>query len=430
MALTIGAGILFGLAPALQVSKPDLHASMKQNSAGAGSSHRGARLRGALVGMQVALCMVLMVAAGLLLRGLQATYTIDPGFEYQNVTLISLESAFDGYNEEESEVRRRRLVADLKALPGVESVASADHKPVGDDNSPNEIRLPGEGEHAARIGERTAVTEDYFSVLEIPIVRGRAFTEEEVSTQGRGTPIPAIVNETTARNLWPGVDPIGRTLLSAPVGQRLNEDILQVVGVIADAQVSALGRIDPYYVYVPGEGAALMIKSQAGLSATMSTIRATARAIDPTLVLTVLPLEASLGWSRGISGTVTTLFGGLGVLALVLASVGIFGVVSYSVTSRYREIGVRMALGATAWSMLTLLLRQAMRPVAVGAVIGVAAAGAMSRILTSVLFGVSPTDPLGLGGSALLVLGVALAAGLVAARPATGADPIAALRTE
>ena len=129
-------------------------------------------------------------------------------------------------------------------------------------------------------------------------------------------------------------------------------------------------------------------------------------------------------------GTVTALAGGLGVLALVLAAVGIYGVVSYAVTERYREIGVRLALGATARNVLALVLRQTMRPVVVGAVVGVAAASALSRILSSVLFGISPADPVGLGGAALLVLGVAFAAGLIAARPVTGADPTAALRYE
>jgi ABC-type antimicrobial peptide transport system permease subunit len=205
-------------------------------------------------------------------------------------------------------------------------------------------------------------------------------------------------------------------------------DTLQVVGVAADAQFNALGQIDPYFVYVPGEGGAVLVKGRTDVATTVSGIRAAVRAVDPTLLVTVLPLEATLGWSRGISGTVTSLFGGLGVLALVLAAVGIYGVVSYVVAGRYREIGIRLALGATARNVLGMILRQTMRPVVVGAVIGVAAASAVSRVLSSVLFGVSPADPLGLGGAALLVLGVALAAGVMAARPATRADPTATLR--
>ena len=197
----------------------------------------------------------------------------------------------------------------------------------------------------------------------------------------------------------------------------------------ADAQVTTLGEIDPYYVYVPG-GEKLLVKSRSDFGATASSIHRIVRALDPTLVVRVLPLEANLGWLRGVSATVATLGAGLGVLALVLASVGIYGVVSYSVTRRYREIGIRMALGASARNVLGMILRQTMRPVVVGAVIGVAAASALSRLLSSVLFGVSPADPVGLGGAALLVLGVALAAGVMAARPATRADPTATLRYE
>jgi ABC-type antimicrobial peptide transport system permease subunit len=162
----------------------------------------------------------------------------------------------------------------------------------------------------------------------------------------------------------------------------------------------------------------------------LTAIRAAITAVDPTLHLTVLPLEASLGWSRGISGTVTTLFGALGVLALVLASVGIYGVVAYAVTGRYREIGVRMALGATAQNALGMIVGQTSRPVMIGAVIGVAAAAALSRVLSSVLFGISPADPIGVGGATLLVLGVALSTSVIAAWPAIHGNPTTALRHE
>jgi putative ABC transport system permease protein len=418
--LTLATGVLFGLAPAVFLSTSDVHALMKHD-AGAVGSRRGRRLRTALVGAQVALCVVLMVAAGLLLRGLYAAYTIDPGFEYRDVTYVSLESAFDGYSPEQAQVMQRRLTDALAAVPGVREIASAMQEPLGDDVSPIEIRHPGETESQSRIAELNTVSEDYFSVLGLPIVRGRTFTPQEVREPAL-EPRPVIVTETTARNIWRGGDPIGQTLVSG-LGN------LIVVGVAADAQVSALGEVDPYYVYAPG-GGSLFVKSQASSAETIAAIHAAARAIDPTLVLTVLPLEATVGWSRGISGTVTAVFGGLGVMALVLACVGIYGVVSYAVAGRYREIGVRLALGATPSNVLALIVRQTMRPVVVGAAIGVAAAAATSRVLTSVLFGVSPVDPVGLAGAVALVLGAALVAGLLAARPVTAADPTSALRAE
>jgi hypothetical protein len=341
---------------------------------------------------------------------------------------VSLESAFDGYGPEESEARRRRLMAAVEALPGVDAIASTDQEPLGDDMAPALIRLPGERENQSRAGEVITASQNYFAVLELPIVRGRAFTAGEVGNRTSGSR-PAIVSAATARNLWPGADPIGRSLLWEVPAMRVVE-ALHVVGVAADAQVTALGQIDPYYVYVPGAGSAVLVKGRADVATTISGIRAAVRAVDPALLVTVLPLEATLRWSRGVSGTVASLFGGLGVLALVLAAVGIYGVVSFAVAGRYREIGVRLALGATANGVLGLVLRQTMRPVIAGAIIGVAAASAMSSILSSVLFGVSPADPVGLGGAALLVIGVALAAGVIAARPATRADPTATLRYE
>ena len=356
------------------------------------------------------------------MRGLYATYTIDPGFQYRDVAFVSLESALDVYSADEIRTLRQRLTDAIEVLPGVEAVAYADREPLGDDSAGIAIRFPGESENAARVAQLTNVTGNYFSVLELPIVRGRTFTEAEIANPETPTR-PAIVSESTSRNLWPGGDPIGRTLL-------WEKNTLQVVGVVADAQVTSLGRIDPYHVYLPGGSSLMLVKSRAEFAATASSIRAAARALDPALLVNVFPLEASLGWWRGVSAIVTTLGGGLGVLALVLASVGIYGVVSYSVTQRYREIGIRLALGATARDVLGMVLRQTMRPVVVGAAIGVAAAIGVSRILTGVLFGVSPADPVGLGGGALLVLGVALAAGVIAAWPVTRADPTAALRCE
>jgi predicted permease len=426
VALTFATGVLFGIVPALHVSKPDLHAVIKQDSAGAGSSRRGERLRGALVGVQVALCMTLMIAAGLLLRGLYFTYTVDTGFEYRDVAYASLESTLDVLGSEERAAFQQRLMAEVEALPGVTAVAYTDRQPLGLDNARFQIRLPGENE-PVRAAELISVTPDYFSVLELPIVRGRTFTDAEVRNRATTGALPVIVSEATARNLWPGQDAIGRTLISRLAG---GDDTMQVVGVAADARINSLGAIDPYYVYVPGGGPALLVKSRIGFGTMASSIRTIMRAINPTLVVQVVPLEANLGWWRGLSGIIATLGTGLGLLALVLASVGIYGVVAYSVSRRYREIGIRMALGASARDVLRMILRQTMRPVIVGAAFGFAAAAALSRILSSVLFGVSPADPIGLGGAALLVLGVALAAGLIAARPATQADPTAALRHE
>ncbi|HUF71402.1 MAG TPA: ABC transporter permease [Gammaproteobacteria bacterium] len=423
--LTLMTGVLFGLAPALQTSRLDLNAVIKQDGQISARGARGGRLRGTLIGVQVALCMALMIAAGLLVRGLYATYTVDPGFDYRNVAWMSLALQDAGYSAEETDLMRDRLMQEVATLPGVEAVAYAMQEPLGDDRMGFPVGLPGGSEFELRRAEFNPVTADFFSVFGIPILRGRTFTDAEIASAGsEDSARPVIVTESTARNFWADADPIGQTLL-------LNDDAAEVVGVVADAQVSALGQVDPYYVYGPARTSeVLFVRSRLDLGATASALRAAARAVDPALTLQVRSVEDNVAYFRGVSGMVTTLGAGLGVLALVLASVGIYGVVSYAVTRRYREIGIRMALGARARNVLGLIIRQTMRPVAIGAVIGIALAVALSGVLSGVLFGVSPTDPIGLVGAALIVLAIAFASGIVAARPATGTDPSIALRCE
>jgi predicted permease len=418
---------LFGLAPALHASKADLQLVLKQDAAGTGS-RRGGRLRGVLVGVQVALSMVLMMATGLLVRGLYATHTIDPGFVYRDIAFISF--GLDGlrYEPEPARLFRQRLSERVASLPGVEAVALASDPPLGEEIALMQIRLPHETNNEFRVAQLNAVTPGYFSLIGVPIVRGRTFTDAEFANARPDAEVtPVVISAATARNIWGEADPLGRSLARGDFRGNVT-GTLQVVGVVPDAQVSTLGRIDPYFVYVPG-GEELLIKNHDDFNALASGIQAIVRGLDPELVIRVLPLEGNLGYWRGVSGMVTTLAAGLGVLALVLASVGIYGVVSYAVMRRYREIGIRVALGASARHVLGVILRQTMRPVVIGATIGIVAAIAVSRILSSVLFGVSPADPLGLGGAALLVAGVAFGAGLMAARPATHADPVTTLRS-
>jgi predicted permease len=424
-ALVFGAGILFGLAPALQASKADLNSIIKQDSASAGSSRSAGRLRGTLVGVQVALCMTLMISAGLLLRGLYATHTIDPGFEYRDVAYAFLRLPNAAYDTAAATDIRRRFAEEVAALPGVNGVAYAMATPFGDENFTVRVRLPTEPEEQFRTARMNVVMPSYFSLLGLPLLTGRTFTDAEAASgPGAGT-YPAIVSETTARNLWRDADPLGETLL-------YGDTALQVVGVVADAHVNVLGAIDPYYFYMAGPGGhqVLLVKSAVDFGTTAASIRSIMRGLDPAVVVDVLPLEANVGWQRDVSRTVSTIGAGLGALALLLAAVGIYGVVAYAVTRRYREIGIRIALGASASKVLGMILRQTMRPVLIGALIGVAAASAVSGALSSVMYGVSRADPVGLGGAVALVLGVALAAGVLAARSATRADPTSTLRHE
>jgi putative ABC transport system permease protein len=366
--------------------------------------------------------MALMIGAGLLLRGLHAAQTLDPGFASSDVTVLSYDYV-DATGYEEDPAFWQRLMEDIRALPGVEGAAYALREPLGDDFVRTAVRLPTEGENELRIAEFNLVDPGYFSVVGLPIVLGRTFTDAELASDAR----VAIVSESTARNFWGGADPIGQTLLWRPA--RDQEVALRIVGVVEDAQVRTLGQIDPYYLYMPVRSSdKLLVKSSMDFASTASAIRTVVRALDPGLPAPLYPLEANLDRWRGISGLVTTLAASLGGLALVLAAVGIYGVVSYFVGRRFREIGIRMALGARASSVYRLILRRTIRPVAVGAAIGVAGAVAVSGVLSGVLFGVSPVDPLGLSGATLFVLGVAIASGAGAARRATRIDPMVTLR--
>lgn len=261
-------------------------------------------------------------------------------------------------------------------------------------------------------------------------MRGRTFTDAEID----GASAAAIVTEATARQHWPDQDPVGQTLMVSGGPDRPDVG-LTVVGVAKDAQITAIGETASDYVYLPATpekrlSLQLLARSRVDSGATAAALRAAVAELDPGVVVRVAPLEANLDVWRRLSGLVSSLSTSLGALALVLAAVGIYGVVAYAVGCRIREIGIRMALGASESDVLALMLRRTMRPIVIGAVIGIAAAAATSGVLSSVLFGVSPVDPIGLGGATLFVLAIAFAAGVLAARPATRADPLATLRYE
>jgi predicted permease len=427
-AVMLGTGVLFGLAPALQGSKPDLHAAIKQGTQGSGS-RSGGRLQATLVGAQVATTMVLMVAVGLLLRGLTATQTTDVGFEIRDVAVASYDLQGGGYDPAEAVVFQRRLLDEVRTLPGVEGAAQAVTEPLNADAESAGIRLPTEERAQFRQANWNAVTRDYFDVVGIPIVRGRAFEDADM----QDTSAVTIVTESTARNFWRDQDPIGQRLLW-PVGP--DQDVaLEVVGVARDAQVTAVGQAEPYYVYLPAaprvaQSLRLVVKGSADFASTAAAIRAAAARLDAGLVVQVSPLEANLEYWRRLSGILTGLGASLGLLALTLGAVGIYGVVAYFVGRRTREIAIRLALGARSGQVLAMILRRTMRPVAVGAVVGLAGALALSRVLSSVLFGVSPFDPVGIGAAASFVLAVAFAAGFLPGRGAVRQQPLAALHYE
>jgi predicted permease len=281
------------------------------------------------------------------------------------------------------------------------------------------------GETAKRSIEYDEVSPEYFSLLGIPIVRGRNFTPQETQS---GAEV-ALVTEWTARHFWPGDDAIGKTL------RQMNAKDLRIIGVVKDVQVSHLSRVDGAFMYLPAGPRAqtslhLLVRGAAAFSSTANDIRSAAHALDPNLLVDVFKLEDNLELWRTPSRIAAVLSGSLGALALLLASIGVYGVVSYAVSRRVREIGIRMTLGADRRQVLGMMLRQAMLPVLLGCAVGMALCAVVSRILSSVLFGVSSHDPFAFVVVPLFLVAVALAASYVPARRATKVDPMTALRHE
>lgn len=428
LAITFATGIVFGLVPALQATKADLQSTLKQDSAGSGRRTTGL-LRSGLVGIQVAVCMLLMISAGLLLRGLYAAQTVDPGFDYQGVTVIALNLTRAGYDPAKAAALQRQFMDRAKVLCESGAIAQAARTPLSPGRTGTMVRLPDQEQRHEM--DFNTVSPEYFSLIQLPIVRGRNFTNADLQDSSRSI----IVTESTAARYWPGRDPVGQRLhmrIGGPSGQDL---VLEVVGVVKDAQITRIAETATSYMYLPAapraqSGLQLLLRSRTDFAATAQAIRAFARDLDPELVVTVSRLEENLDFWRTLSRIAASVSASLGVLALLIASIGVYGVVSYVVSRRFREVGIRMVLGATAREVQRMILAQTLRPVVIGMFVGIAGAAAVSRILQVVLFGISAFDPIAFVAAPLFLLGVAVAASLAPARRAMRADPVSALRYE
>ncbi len=421
--LTLFTGIAFGLAPALQSTRPDLNNSLKGNGASAGSGRPSHRfLLNTLVGSQVAVCMVLLIAAGLLLRGLYYAQTVDPGFEIKGVASTFLNLTQQGYDRPRAARFMQRFVEQLHGIPGVLEVAQAECAPLAHDFSEDRFTLAG---HSGEIPiEYNHVTPGYFALIDIPIVRGRDFTAAETHDA-----TGVIVTESTARRLWPGKDPLGQTLRDS------SGHPYTVIGIARDAQVSHLGESNSNYLYYPfgaedNARSYTLVRYSGSYSDVAKGMRAAAQSIDPNVSMDVTRLEDYLTVWRAPSRIVASLSGALGCLALLLCSIGVYGMVSYSVSRSVREIGIRLALGADKVKVLRHVLSQAMRPVFIGGVAGVILSAMVSNVLSSMMFGISAHDPVAFVVVPCFLFGIAAAATFIPARRAMGVDPMVALRCE
>jgi predicted permease len=428
MLLGLAAALAFGLVPAIQASSTAVSAALHDEGTMLGVGLQRSALRSGLVVVQIALSLMLLVTAGLLARGLQHARALDLGFRADGVAYANYDLVRHDYTPARAMAFHDRILARVGSLSGVSSVALTSHVPLIGGVRRTSLHLDGRSDAG---GESvwctyTFVTPSYFETLGIPIVAGRNLTQAEA-----GSEVPvALISETLARKFWPHEDPIGQKLKTEAVG------VVTVIGIARDASDVALWRDKELSLYVPPQSGRdhlqlrVLVRTTGSLPLVMNALRAEARAVDPDVRVAVTPLADELRLWILPSKVAAIAAGIIGFLGALLASIGLYGVLAFVVGRRTHEFGIRLALGADAKAVLQLVLREATRLVAAGVALGLAASMGSSRLLRSVLFGVSPVDPLTFVSVPVLLAVVALAAAYMPARRATRIDPLAALRTE
>jgi predicted permease len=428
--VSLVSALLAGLAPALQSSRADLTAALRAEGLDAGRPRL--RLRSAFVVFQVAMSLVLVVAAGLFLRALQRGSNIDPGFDDRNVELISVDLSLARYNEQTGNLFLKELLARMRAIPGVDVASAAVDLPLdGGRIGLGPLRIPG---HATPPDQENfdadwnVVEPGYFSAIRLPLILGRDFSDGDT----RGAMDVAIVNEPFARVAWPGENPIGKQVEHLRREQRV---MLTIVGVTSNAKLTWLTEPQGPVIYRPHaqaylERVRILARTATGRSI-VPEVRTLLREMSPNLPITsTTTLSVMTGLNLLPQRIAASVSGTLGLVGLLLAAIGIYGVTSYAVARRTREIGIRIALGADSGRVVGLVLRQGLLLTAIGSLVGLAVAAAASQAIESLLFGVPGIDPLTFTATAALFTLVALAATLVPARRAAAVDPMRALRQE
>jgi putative ABC transport system permease protein len=426
-------GILFGLPAALGDAHADLTASLKGESPRATATSSTTRFRGALVVAQMSLALVLLAGAGLLIRSLQRLSSVDPGFDPENVLTVSVDLPEATYGDGARQTAFFDQLRDrVKALPGVADVGAVNYLPLTAPGSSTGIHLtdrpePPQGqEHIADI---RYADPGYFTTMRIPLRRGR----NSNTADGPKAPPVVLINEKMARQFWPNQDPIGRRL---KIDMWKPDDVVEIIGVVGDLHPNTLDdEIRPMIYYPlsqePSPSLTLVIRHASGVNGLAGQVRAAVREIDRGVPLTdVATMNARLNQSMSDRRYPMLLLAGFAALAVVLASVGIYGVLSYTVGQRTREIGVRMALGARGGDVLRMVLGGGIRLTLIGVVLGAVGAAIAGRALGRLLYGITPTDPVTFAAVALLLTAIAAIACYLPARRATRVDPMVALRAE
>jgi putative ABC transport system permease protein len=429
-AISVLTTVVFGLAPALQIAKPELVSALRGEAGALGTSSRRFHLRDFLVAGQLALSLVLLVAGALLVRGLVQANRIQPGFDPDRVAVLGFNLKMNGYSPEQATAFQHQLADRLRAVPGAERVALVSRPPLGSDINMEGIRIRG---HHEPDGEPTPidatyVEPDYFAALGLPILEGRGFTDADTV----GSPGVVVINEAMARRYWPGGSALGDRIFT----EGFDGPSFEVVGVVPDYKVRGLGEDPRPYLHFawrqnPTRDTTILVRAASPAAPLLARLRATVLEMEPAIVFSEEGTVADLIQVTTVATRAgAVLLAAFGALALLLAAVGLYGVVAQSVAQRTREIGVRMALGADAAGVLRLVLARGMWLAAGGVAVGFLGAAAVTRALSSLLYGVSAFDPLAFFSAAIVLLTVAGLANLVPARRASRVDPMVALRQD
>ena len=441
------AGVIFGLAPALHAGRRDLTHGLKETARGSTGSGKQARSRGLLVITEFALSLVLMIAATLLLRSFWDLLNVQLGFNPQNI--IAVRTRLPAPNDPKADLYKTpaqeaaflgEVLRRGRSLPGVEEVAIGDTAAVPLDESLRDLKVIAEGQFLftvegdnlssdeANVAERSSVTPAYFHLLGIPLLRGRLFNDLD---DDKAPPV-AVINEAFAQKYWPNQDPLEKRFKR----DRAGAPWITVVGIIANARTESLAQASNRKIYLAfyqtgGNRLAIFLRGHLDTAEIPAEVREQVHAVDPTLPVTdgqtlIETVSASLA-ERRFSMRMIALFA---LIALLLAGLGIYGVISYMVNERTHEIGIRIALGAGKSSILQMVLRQGLRLATAGAAVGLIGSLIVSRFMAGLLYGVRPTDPLTFGGVTLLLIAVAVLACYVPARRAVRVNPLVALRHE